>query len=164
MKTSSIAVLLLGTAFFLATAHPAEGDDGSWKMPNLNPFSQKTKTTTTTRPAKPPLSGWHMPKLWPSTSSGQAKSNQPSTFQKATTGTKNFFSKTADALNPWDNNQPAAPPPKSSGSNSAFSQATAKKKDTQNTSLLPSWPWSGKEEEKKPSSVNDFLSQPRPGF
>ena len=164
MKTSSGACLLIVAAFLLAFAYPALGDDGGWKMPNLNPFSQKTKTTTTAWTGKPPTSGWHMPKLWPSTTTAQTKPNQPSTMQKMGTGTKNFFSKTADALNPWDNAQPAAPPPKPSGSNSAFSQATAKKKDTQSTSLLPSWPWGAKAEDKKDNDVNAFLARPRPGY
>jgi len=142
----------------------AVADDSNWKMPNLNPFSQKSKSNATARAGKPPTSGWHMPTLWPSTSTAPAKSNQPGTLQKMSTGTKNFFSKTADALNPWDNKSQAAPPPKPSGSKSAFSQASAKKKQTQNTSMLPSWPWGAKAEEKKPKTVTDFLSQPRPGF
>jgi len=163
VKTSSGACLLIVAAFLLAFAYPALGDDGGWKMPNLNPFSQKTKTTTTARAGKPPTSGLHMPSLWPSTTPARSQPNQASTLQKMTTGTKTFFSKTADALNPWDKPQPA-PPPKPSGSNSAFSQATAKKKDSQNTSLLPSWPWGSKKEDDRPKDVNGFLSQPRPGY
>ena len=160
MKTCFRLVVCL----LLAIPLLAVADDGGWKMPNLNPFSQKTTTRTPARTAKPPTSGWHMPSLWPSTKRAQSKSNQPSSWQKMTTGTKNLFSKTADALNPWDSKPQPSAPPKPSGSNSAFSQASAKKKATQNTSLLPSWLGGGKKEDDRPKDVNDFLSQPRPGY
>ena len=163
MKTCCRAALLIAALLSLAAPHWAFADGGSWTMPNLNPFSQKTKTTTTARAGKPPTSGLHMPSLWPSTTPARSQPNQSSTLQKMTTGTKTLFSKTADALNPWDKPQPA-PPPKPSGSNSAFSQATAKKKDSQNTGLLPSWPWGSKKEDDRPKDVNGFLSQPRPGY
>jgi hypothetical protein len=85
-----------------------------------------------------------------------------------TTGTKNIISKTTGALNPTADTKAKRPPPKITGSNSVFSQASAKKKDgqSQSSSLIPSWPWSGKEEEKekRPKTVSDFLAQPRPGY
>jgi hypothetical protein len=163
VKTCRHAALLMVTLFWLTAPRFTLADGGGWTMPNLNPFSQKTKTTTPARAAKPPTSGWHMPSLWPAAPAGRTKPNQPSTLQKVTAGTKNIVSKTADALNPWDNKPQSTAPPKPSGSNSAFNQASAKKKQTQNTSVLPSWPWGAKEEDK-PMDVNRFLSQPRPGY
>ena len=143
----------------LATPWLAYGEEGS-KLPSLNPFSRKAKAGATSGASAPPTSGWHWPKLWPAGSTAKAKSNQPSTWQKMTTGTKNAMAKTGDALNPFDDEKKNEPAPRITGSKSAFSQASAKKSSTKKGSLLPSMPWSTPAEEK-PKTVNDFLSQPR---
>lgn len=138
-------------------AASALAEDKGWKMPNLNPFSGKTGTTS------PATSGWKMPKMpsiMPKKSTAKRRSNQPSTLSKMTNGTKNFMSKTADAINPWDDKpQPA---PKITGSNSIFTQqgkAAAKKESS--GSILPAG-WFGSDKKEEPKSVNDFLSQQRP--
>jgi hypothetical protein len=127
-------------------------------MPNLNPFASKTTT------AAPPTSGWKMPKLWPKKTAAapKRKSNPSSTLGKMTSGTKSFFSKTADAINPWDDKP--APPPKITGSNSIFTQQrqAAQKKESSSGSVLPASWWGSDTNNGKPKSVNDFLSQPRP--
>ncbi len=151
-------ILTLGLMVLLALTATSDAEDAGWKMPGLNPFASKTATTA------PPTSGWKMPKLWPKTSAApKRRSNQPSTLSKMTSGTKNFFSKTADAINPWDDKP--APPPKITGSNSIFTQqrqAAQKKKEASSGSVLPASWWGGDKKDSKPKSVNDFLSQPRP--
>ena len=119
------AICLLGLALPVA----GRGEEGGWKMPNLNPFSSKSKPQTAARAASPPTSGWKMPKLWPAPTAAtpRKKPSQPSAWSKMTSGTKNFFAKTADALTPWDNNKPAPPQPSVTGSNSYFTQQGAGK-------------------------------------
>jgi hypothetical protein len=151
-------------AALLAAGLPsiANSADGGWKMPNLNPFSG----TSGSGGGSPPTSGWKMPKLWPSTGKSTAstrankrRSNQPSALSRMSTGTQQFFSKTADALTPWDNKKPA-PPPKITGSNSIFSQSTKK---PEKSDVAPASWWGGSEKKaESPKSVNDFLSMPRP--
>ena len=56
---------------------------------------------------------------WPwSNSPPKKKSNQPSPYQKFTSGTKNAWNKTIDFLNPFDNKSPAKQPPISEPSGS----------------------------------------------
>src|SRR5947199_7199671 len=112
---SSLIILVIAAAPLRASA-----DDGAWKIPNLNPFSSSGQAPTSSRAAQPPTSGWKMPKLGsPTAAQPKRRANQPTSWNRATSGTQNLFSKTADALNPWDKKQPA-PPPKLSGSNSIF--------------------------------------------
>jgi len=138
-------------------------EDGSWKMPNLNPFSSKSGPARGSV-SDTPTSGWKMPKMWPSTGKTAASSrakkrqaNQPSTLSKMSTGTQQFFSKTADALNPWDDKPAEAP--KLTGSNSMFSRSVNKSKKSD---VAPASWWGGESAKQNPKSVNDFLSQPRP--
>jgi len=136
------------------------GDDGSWKMPNLNPFAGKSGSKS--RSSSPPTSGWHMPKLWQTTKSPvrpkSRAANQASSWNRMTNGTQQFMAKTADALSPWDNKKPA-PPPKITGSNSIFTHN--KPKDKKSSDIAPASWWST-EKNDSPKTVNDFLSQPRP--
>jgi hypothetical protein len=162
MSTSlrSAAILLLVLVTVLPAAQAADSD---WKLPNLNPFASKSQPTRP-RTAQPPTSGWHMPKLLPSTAASKSKSNQPNTWNKMTTGTQQFFSKTADALTPWDNNKPAAAPKAITGSNTAFTHNNAAKAEPKSGSILPASWWSSEPKAKgqSPKSVNEFLSSPRP--
>jgi hypothetical protein len=156
--------VLIAAAFFTTTLpNGACGEDGGWGMPNLNPFGGKAKPPTSQRAANPATSGWKMPNLWPQTSAKpKKKSNQPTTWNRMTSGTTTFFSKTADALTPWDN-KPAAPPPKLTGSNSIFTQSGATKGNSQKSnSVSPASWWSSDKADQPDKSVNDFLSRPRP--
>jgi len=162
------AHLKLSIAFvvvFVSASAFTAADDGGWSLPNLNPFSQKGKPPTSSRAASKKNSAWQWPKLWSAQkTTAKTKSKQPSAVQKVTNNTKQLFSKTADALNPWDDaadNQ--APPARPTGLNTPFSQASAKKSSDSpsNTSLIPSWPWGDKAKDDRPKTVNDFLSQPR---
>ncbi|HEY2411037.1 MAG TPA: hypothetical protein VGI40_02270 [Pirellulaceae bacterium] len=144
------------------------GEDSSWKMPNLNPFA--SKPTTSSRARSAPTSGWHMPKLWQTTTRPARPkikpTNQPSTWSQMSKGTQQLLSKTADTLTPWDNKK-AAPPPKITGSNSIFTQQSKpadKKSTTKDSSGIAPASWWSSEKDKSdaPKSVNEFLSQPRP--
>jgi hypothetical protein len=79
-----------------------------------------------------------------------------------TSSTKNFLSKTADALTPWDN-KPAAPPRSVTGSNSVFTNNSPKPNEGKGSksSVFPASWWSSDKKEQ-PKSVSEFLSQPRP--
>jgi hypothetical protein len=152
-------------AFFTTTfSTGVYGDDGGWGMPNLNPLSGKAKPPTSQRAANPATSGWKMPNLWPQTAAKpKKKSNQPSSWNRMTNGTTTFFSKTADALTPWNNNKPAAPPPKLTGSNSIFTQNGSTKGNTKkSSSVVPASWWSSEKTDQPDKSVNDFLSRQRP--
>jgi len=151
---SGVVMMLLAIGFPVA----ASGDDSSWKMPNLNPFAGKSGSSS--RSSSAPTSGWHMPKLWQTTKSpARPRSKaQPSTWNQMTTGTQQLFTKTADALTPWDNKKPA-PPPKITGSNSIFTHNKPKSKKSDDVAPA-SW-WST-EKNDAPKSVNEFLSRPRP--
>ena len=152
------------TLLFAASPALAEG----WEMPNLNPFAKRTGPPTSTRISDEDSSSWvpSLPKL-PSMSSS-SKSNKPSTWQKMSSSTKGFFSKTADVLNPFDDAEEAKAEPSITGSNSYFSQASARrgrtKKKSGGTSLLPTWPFGGEDKPEEPETVNSFLARPRPGY
>jgi hypothetical protein len=102
---------------------PVRGSD--WSLPNLNPFSSTT------------------PK----------RSNQPSTWSKMSRNTKTFFSRTYDALTPWDTDAEKARAQKASRNSG--------KSNNQSKSPFSSL-WSAEEEPKKPQTVSDWLKQPRP--
>jgi hypothetical protein len=161
------SALAAAIAIMLSLAPQAARAEGGWQMPNLNPF-KKSGPPTSSRVSDSATSGWKFPKLWPSgtTSRTTRKPAGPSTWQKMTTSTKSFFSKTADVLNPFDDaddNQSAAPP--ITGSNAYFAQAgRQKKKEEKSSTFLPSWWTSEEEKPQKAETVQDFLARPRPGF
>ena len=159
MKTK-LSLALAGCMTCLVLSALARGEEGGgWKMPNLNPFSRKGGPPTSARISDQD-EGWKMPKLWPTSGTKKAapKSKSPSAWQKMSTGTKTFMAKTADALNPFDEAQDKQPV-RITGSKNAV-RRTAAKKEEKSGSWLPSL-WKHDEEENRPKSVNDFLSQPR---
>jgi hypothetical protein len=171
MKTRSSLLLAFGFTWLLG-ANSASAD--GWSFPSLNPFKTEEKEMTYAPPSisaaedeEPPTSGFKFPKLklpsLPKIGSDSPKPRQPSTMQKLGRGTKNFFSKTADVLTPWDNDEKAAPRRRTSTGvrrtyNGSPSAAVAEKK----SSWLPSW--FSKEEPEQPHTVNGFIAQPRPRF
>lgn len=153
MKTRRLAWQTALIALF--TVSTVGGEEGGWKVPNLNPFAAKPAKS-----AKPPTSGWKIPSLMPK-STAKRRSNQPSTYSKVTQGTQKFFSKTADALNPFDDKP--AEQPKITGSNSIFTQQRkSSEAKTSESGISPASWFSSENKGSKPKSVNDFLSQPRP--
>jgi hypothetical protein len=156
-------VLKLAVATIVALPVGSLAADGAWKMPNLNPLADKGRAPTSSGAGNPPTSGWHMPNLWPKPAPPKRTAAQPSTWNKMTAGTQNFFSKTADALTPWDHNnhQDKAPPPGITGSNTAFTHNHAAKKSSSSSIAPASW-WSSEKKSQPPKTVNEFLSQERP--
>lgn len=146
-------------AFSLCSSAHSWGD--GWKWPQLNPFPRKPKPPVSARVSDTPGQGWKMPSLWPSSTPSSSPA-QPSLWGKMTSSTKNFFTKTADVLTPWDN-KPASPPRSVTGSNSVFTNNGNRSSATQEKrgSILPASWWSN-EKKEQPKSVSEFLSQPRP--
>lgn len=150
-KLALVVLMTLGAA-------PAVRGEG-WKMPSLNPFKKRDSHPAHLRITDEPKSAWWKPKL-PSFSSGKPRggSSQPSTWSKMTRTTKNAWSKTTDALNPFDD-EPEKPR-SVTGYNTAFTQASSRKKEEKKSSWWPSW--GAKEEPQRSKTVQDFLSQERP--
>jgi hypothetical protein len=135
------------------------GDNGGgWSL--WNPFASKPKPPVSARVTDNPSGGWKMPSLWPK-ASASSRPGQPSAWQKMTSGTKNFFSKTADALTPWDR-KPATPPRSVTGSNSVFTNNASKAAEKKNSSSIFPASWWSSDKQEQPKSVSEFLSQPRP--
>jgi hypothetical protein len=152
--------LLTALAIWLAIPAGASAENGSgWSLPNLNPFAKKGAPPTSARVSDE--GGWRLPGLMPRTSKASAaKAKAPSTWQRMTTGTKTFFAKTADAINPFDDesdNQPVHV----TGSRNKFRQAAAKKNEKTGSFFPSLW---GEPEPEAPKSVTEFLNAPRPGF
>jgi hypothetical protein len=152
------AICLIAMLTIPLSGSAAEGT--GWKMPNLNPFAAKRRAAA--HVSDSPTSGFHFPKLWPA--SGSAKKSlitkgQPSSWQRMTSGTKKFFSKTADAVNPWDDKP--QPTKSITGSNSVFTNNAAPKEPKSGSILPASW-WTEEKQSDKPKSVNEFLARPRP--
>jgi len=160
-RTNVAFILLIAALLIIAWPLASSAADGSWSMPNLNPFSSKGKPPTSTRAGNPPTSGWHMPNLLPGNATAKKKPAQSSSWQKMNNSSKTFFSKTADALNPWDKKTPA-PPTKITGSNTAFTHNKPAKPEAKSSSILPTSWWTSDKKDSSPKSVNEFLSQQRP--
>lgn len=163
MKSSLLAVLIGSSLVAVPGLASAEGGF----LSGLNPFNYTRQKKAPVSARANQSSGWGMPKLWPGGSNtAQRKPAGPSTWQRVTTGTKNLVSTTADTLNPFNDANDNPPPPALTGSNTMFSQASNSKKAEEKSgfSLIPSWPWGAKEEEKRPKTVNDFLMQDKPGY
>ena len=154
----SMCSVLVGLALVAFVPGLASGEQSGWKMPNLNPFSGSGSGS---KRSKAPTSGWKVPSLWQPTKSpakSRVAKQQPSTWNRMTNGTQQFFSKTADTLTPWDNKKPSSAPT-ITGSNSIFTHNKPKEKES--SGVAPA-SWWGSEKSEAPKTVNDFLSQPRP--
>jgi hypothetical protein len=164
MRTVLIA-LLIGLTF--AAAGPASAEEGSM-FSKLNPFSYKRQRKAPVSARASDDSSWKLPSLWPAKPTPTMASSKPagpSTWQKMTTGTKNFFNETADTLNPFNDANDKVEAPAITGHNTMFSQASnSKKAEEKSFFSLPSWLGGAAEEEQKDRTVNDFLMRPRPDF
>lgn len=151
-----IGCFALLAAALLCSPAAAEG----WGLPNLNPFAKKPGPPTSARGGD---SGGFS--LMPNWGSSKKRSSGPSTWSRMTSGTTSFLSKTADAINPFDDandSKAGRSEPSPTGSFNPFSTASSKKSSNEKKSFLPSWATGESEAPKKPRSVNEFLSQPSP--
>jgi hypothetical protein len=157
----------------LLAARSAAAD--GWGLPNLNPFKTEEKEMSYAPPPsisaaeddEPPTSGFKLPKFklppLPKIGSSSPKPRQPSAMQKLGQGTKNFFSKTADVLTPWDNDDKPAPRSRTStGVRRTYNGSPSAVASEKKSSWLPSW--LSKDEPEPPRTVNGFIAQPRPRF
>ena len=142
----------LCVAFLLVTLTARA--ESTWKLPDLNPFNNAPKSKT----AKKSTSLFKLPELsWPGKGGGKRSStNKPSTWNRVSNGTKNFFSKTKEVLTPWDNSS------KKTGNSSIRNRfgMTTKKKE-KSSSFFTGW-LTKEEEPKRARTVSEWLSQPRP--
>jgi hypothetical protein len=95
--------------------------------------------------------------LWPWGKSEPVKSSrpQPSAWSKMSTGTKQMWSKTVDAVTP------GSPSP-----HRKASMTTRKAPSQKSRKAKKGWinSWFGSNEKEGPQTVNEFLKQPRPEF
>lgn len=167
MKATRYVFLAVGLACAAAAA-PAVAE--GWSLSNLNPFKKEEREVSAYTPPpgyssalseEPPKSGFRFPSFkLPSLSSQPKPPGQPSTMQRMGQGTKNFFSKTADALTPWDNKEEESRHVRTTGVrrtyNGSPSAAPPEKKGL--------FSWFKKDEPDEPRTVNGFIAQPRPRF
>lgn len=129
-------LILVGTCLVFLFSTVGMAADESWSLSKLNPFSKSSSTKTTPR-------------------SNGRKAAPPSTWEKVSSGTKNALTKTNETINPWAKKSPATT------KRTANKQPANRPKATEKKSLLGSI-WPAKEEPKKPATVSEFLSQPKP--
>ncbi len=170
MKSSTIMRGAIGCVCLLAASSAlAEG----WEFPNLNPFKTEQREVSAFTPprdystpmeAEPEDSGFQFPKFkMPTFGMGPKPPGQPSTLQKLGRGTKNFFSKTADVLTPWDKDEPSVSGSRrATGVRRRYNGSTGEFK-AEKKSFVPSW-FSTSDEPETPQTVNSFIAQPRPKF
>ena len=164
MKTRRCVAFAVCVACLLAI--PARAEDG-WKMPNLNPFKKSDEPPPRKRASRnaDSKSGWSLPSLNPWSSSTTKTStarkpaaNEPSMWNKMTTGTKNVMTKTKDTLNPWKKDEPVVRRPPT-GLNLGSSTA---RKPEKKPGMFSSWMKKEKEYSDGPLIPNEWLAQPRP--
>lgn len=164
MKTRhAFGSVALAAGLLLSSSASLLAADG-WGMPNLNPFAKKSKLPTSASVSdQGRSSGFSLLPKWPgSKSSKPTAARGPSTWTRVTTGTKSLVSKTTDALTPWDNDKKTAAKPQGpTGSFNPFTSASSKKQDNEKKSFLPSWTM-GEDKPKQPTTVNEWLAQPKP--
>lgn len=161
MKTRYF-VLVLALSSFIALSLSAE--EQGWSFPSLNPFKKsdeiaaKSKKKASAKANDEPGFNW---KFWQAKESApKTRSNQPSTWQKMTNGTKNMVAKTKDTLNPWKSTEsPSKKPP--TGINSFASSKKPKKKP----GFFEGWGAESEAEIRKKKSletVQDFIARDSP--
>jgi hypothetical protein len=158
VKASSVP-MAFALALCIGLPGMLSAQQSGWSMPNLNPFAARSSAPTSTRVADSG-SGWKMPSMWPN-SSATKKPAGPSVWKRMGNSTKRAWNQTVDFINPFDDandNQRTTP---ITGSNTYFSHnANRKSTDKEKTSFFPAM-WPSAEPEQKPSSVVEFLRQPR---
>jgi hypothetical protein len=159
---ASAALVLLATS--LSVLADEGGSNWSWWNPFTSQKSGSKKVSASVSDGKtsgqsslklPSLPKMSLPTMSTGRTSVARRSPagaQPSTWDKMTRSTKEFFSKTYDLLTPWDNHKSSPPkPPTHSG--------TGRGPSSNKSSSW--WPWSKTEESKEPQTVNEFIAQPR---
>jgi len=168
VNNSRSTLLVFCVVFAFGTS--AVAAESGWKMPNLNPFSKKSPPKTSRTISDKPQSNWQLPKLnlkppkinlmpkW-----GQPKTTKPSgpsTWDKFSKGTKNFFGKTKETLaapfksRPTETSRPAI----------GYQYGRTDKRPEKKKSIFTGWLSPKKEEPIRRKAPHEFLNQPRPEF
>ncbi|MFW6171142.1 MAG: hypothetical protein ACODAD_11675 [Planctomycetota bacterium] len=166
----SSLVIFLGLALWTAPC----GAENDWSLGQLNPFKKRPGSGERIRASLSDKAAAESgsPAADSRAASGglQATSQprDPSMLTKVNRGTKALFSmtwdkttetwvqtkqvlgKTKKVLMPWERKEPTA-------------NHSSPQYGNRDSSLFPSW-WPKKEEKKRPNSVKEFLSLPRPGY
>ena len=101
---------------------------------------------------------WYNPLSWgSSSSSSKKKSKEPSTLQKINSGTKDFFYKSADFLNPFNDGDD------NKKTRYTYNGGYRSSKKQEETSWFGSW-FAPEPEPGPPETVSDFLDLPRAKF
>ena len=103
---------------------------------------------------------WYNPLSWGSSSYTAKKSTVPSTLPKINSGTKDFFSKSADFLNPFNDGDDSK---KSKRYSYNGGYRSASKKKTEESSWFGNW-FTTEPEPGPPQTVSEFMDLPRPKF
>ncbi|RCS42151.1 hypothetical protein DTL42_20180 [Bremerella cremea] len=104
---------------------------------------------------------WYNPLSWGSSPAPAKKSTGPSTLQKINNGTKDFFYKSADFLNPFDDAEDEKPTRRTTYRGGYHS--ASKKKQQESSSWFGGW-FSTEPEPAPPQTVSEFLDLPRSKF
>ena len=78
-------------------------------------------------------------------------------------GTQTFFAKSKNVLMPWSKSKPPKPPAQITGTTKVYPGSYSSKKPAAKKSIFGSMFGTG-EEKEEPSTVEDFIGQPRPPF
>jgi hypothetical protein len=134
---SRTRAILVGMCMLLLCATLGVSAEENWNLSKLNPFGS-SKSTKATKTAKPKNS---------------LRKTQPSTWDKVTGATKNAVTKTNETLNPWAKKS-------TTSKRASTKQAANRPKSSEKPSM-----WErlvGKEEDKRPKTVSEFINLPKP--
>jgi hypothetical protein len=120
-------------------------------FPNLNPFATKSAADS----ARASSFATHSP------NTAKRRSAEPSTWDRFSNGTKTFFTKTKGVLMPWTKHSDV-PSPSPTGTRRVY-PASSGGKSAPKKSFFSSW-FDDEDEVKPPTTVNEFLAQPRVPF
>ena len=154
---------LLSLSFIVVLAFAASARaEWGWKpslpsVPNLNPFKKRDSHPANFGEQE---SSWQWPGM--SRKPAEPQAAKPSMWQRASSGTRNSWTKTKSVLTPWR----AKPQPEEelviTGSNSSFTRMA--NSNTNQPAKKAFWAWGNEEDERpqKASSVSEFIGGRRP--
>ena len=119
-------------------------------FPNLNPFASKS-------PADSARASSYATR---SSNMARRRSAEPTTWDRFSNGTKTFFTKTKGVLMPWSKHSETPPSP--TGTRRVY-PASGGNRSAPKKSFFSSW-FDDEDEVKPPTTVNEFLAQPRVPF
>lgn len=101
---------------------------------------------------------WYNPFSWGETPTKKVSKKEPGTLEKFNDGTKDFFSKTADFLNPFNDGESA-----SKSTRYSYNGGYRASKPSESSWGWGSW-FDSKPKKTAPETVSDFMDLERPRF